>query len=224
MKHLVLYVSRNSEGKRDGDEFAREANAYAEYHLDVYGAEIVMIPVPCLVPALRRPAAVENSIRQALKKGDDPFDVFAYFGHGTERWIQTGHTLAKLDGFVMALASVLTRTPILWWAACKTAANNPRPPRGGEVTRGGILQHTVMRLLSGVPPAEQISATGWGHLTAGHTTRNPNLALVTPWDRFEVSRVDMKMLQKKLWIPDGTLRFEIPLCTSIDSLIERAKS
>lgn len=216
MRHLVLYVNKNTEGKRDGDEFAHEAHAYVHYHQEQCGAECVPIVVPCTIPALRRPAAVEASIAQAFERSRELFEVFAYFGHGTERWIQTGHNLLNLPRFVETLSKVLTHDPVIWWAACRTAADNPKPPRKGEISRGGILQQLVLRLLE-----KGISATAWGHTTAGHTTRNPNLACISPFDKIEATREEKKMLQKALWDISSSTRFEIPLCYSIGGLLEK---
>lgn len=215
MRHLVLYVNKNTVGKKDGDEFAHEAHAYVAYHTNECGAEIVPIAVPCNIPAIRRPPVVEELLMQAYNRTREPFDVFAYFGHGTERWLQTAHTTARLEGLVQTLSLVLSHSPILWWAACKTAANNPRPPRKSEISRGGILQQTILRLLD-----RNIMATGWGHTTAGHTTRNPNLALITPFDRTEVSPEQRKILQKALWELKGSARFQFPLCTTFEGLLE----
>ena len=216
MKHLILYVSTNSQGKRDGDEFTREARAYARYHGD-RGDRCTLIPVPTHLPALRRPAAVERAMLEADREPGDPIDVFAYFGHGTERWIQTGHTLATLPDLVAVAAKILSKSPAIWWAACRTAADNPRAPRAGEISRGGILQQFVLRLLE-----YGIAATAWGHLTAGHTTRNPNLAVITPFGAARVSGGERFTLQRELWLDDSDLRFQIPLADSIPELIALA--
>lgn len=216
MRHLVLYVNKNTEGKKDGDEFAHEAHAYVHYHQEHSGAECVPVVVPCHVPALRRPAAVENAIGQACGLSKEPFEVFAFFGHGTQRWIQTGHTLLNLPSLVAVLSKVLTRDPVIWWAACKTAADNPHTLRKGETSRGGILQQLVLRLLE-----QGVSATAWGHTTAGHTTRNPNLACITPYENTQVTREEKKILQKALWDVNSSARFQFPLCCSIGGLLEK---
>lgn len=216
MRHLVLYANKNTKGKHDGDEFANEAHAYSTYHLNECGASVVPVAVPCNAPAIHRASQVDTLIKQAYERTREPFDVFAYFGHGTERWLQTSHTVLNLENFVEVLSKVLSPTPILWWAACRTAANNPKPARKTEISRGGILQQTILRLLS-----KNIMATGWGHTTAGHTTRNPNLALVTPFEKTEVTPEQRKILQKKLWAMQSDARFQFPLATTIDGLFER---
>ena len=211
MRHLILYVNKNTEGKRDGDEFEREALAYARHH-NAHGHEVLLVPVPCDIPATRRPEAVENNVRQVAERHKERlFDVFAYFGHGTERWIQTGHTMTKLGGLVNLFEDILTPTATLWFAACKTAANNPRPVQGDA---RGFLEKLVHR-------CDTQLLTAWGHTTAGHTTKNPNLALINSKNYLPVSLGQRKILQKHLWTPNSTLRFQIPLCSSIDELIGR---
>lgn len=216
MKHLILYVGENTKGKRDGDEFTREAKAYARYHGD-RGDRCALVPVPTHLPALWRPEAVEKAMLEAGQELGEPVDVFAYFGHGTERWIQTGHSLPRLPGLAATAAKILSKSPAIWWAACRTAADNPRAPRAGEISRGGILQQLVLRLLE-----YGIAATAWGHLTAGHTSRNPNLAVITPFGAARVSGGERFTLQRELWLDDSDLRFKIPLANSIPELIALA--
>lgn len=213
MKHLILYTGTNSHGKRDGDEFTREARAYARYHVD-RGDRCASIAIPLHLPALRRPEAVERALVEAGQELAGPVDVFAYYGHGTERWIQTGHTLAKLPGLASTMAKILSRSPAIWWAACRTAADNPRAPRAGEISRGGILQQFVLRLLE-----VGVTATAWGHTTAGHTSRNPNLAVITPFSSTRVLSSERFALQRELWRDDSDLRFKIPLAQSIPGLL-----
>lgn len=213
MRHLILYVNKNTEGKRDGAEFEREAIKYASYH-NALGHEVMLSAVPCDLPASQRPKAVENNVRQiASRHKERRFDVLAYFGHGTERWIQTGHVIGRIDGLVRLLEEVLTPTAILWFAACKTAAHNPRPVNGD--TRG-FLEKLVHR-------CDTQSIRAWGHTTAGHTTRNPNLACVNLQNYSTPSSEQLKILKKHLWLPTSPLRFQIPLCSSIEDLIERTK-
>jgi len=211
MRHLILYVNKNTEGKRDGAEFEREAVEYARYY-NKYGHEVIMIPVPCQLPASRRPAATENTLIQAFQRHDKKlFDVFTFFGHGTERWIQTGHTLTQLGGLVGLLETILTPKAVLWFAACRTAAHNPRA-RGSE--NRGLLEEIVRR-------CDSQTLTAWGHITAGHVTKNSNLACITRENYSLASSEQIKTLHKHLHLLDSTLRFQIPLCSSIEDLLER---
>jgi hypothetical protein len=217
VKHIVLYSAQNSHGKRDGDEFTREARAYAQFHAD-RGDRCASIAIPLHLPALRRPAAVEKALLEARAELGEPVDVLALFSHGTERWIQTGHALARLPNLAAALAAILSPSPVLWFAACRTAGDNPRPARAGELLHGGILQQLVMRL-----DELGISATAWGHTTAGHTSRNPNLALVTGDETIRATNAERFMLQRELWKDDSDLRFRIPLASSIAELLALAR-
>ena len=216
MNHLILYSARNMEGKRDGDEFTREARAYARFHAE-RGDTCSSMAIPLHLPAWRRTVAVEKAMADARAELGRPFDVLALFCHGTERWLQTGHALAKLPGLAEVLAGVLSPSPVLWFAACRAAGGNPRPARKGEISRGGILQQLVLRLFS-----HGLTATGWGHTTAGHTTRNPNLALVTATETVRVTPAQRFALQKELW-SESDLRFRIPLAESIPALLEMIK-
>jgi hypothetical protein len=217
MRHIILYSAQNSHGKRDGDEFAREARAYAQFHAD-RGDRCTSIAIPLHLPALRRPAAVERALLEARAELGEPVDVLALFSHGTERWIQTGHTLARLPNLAAALTAILVPSPVLWFAACRTAGDNPRPARAGELLHGGILQQLVMRL-----DELGISATAWGHTTAGHTSRNPNLALIIRDETIRATNVERFVLQRELWRDESDFRFRIPLARSIAGLLKLAR-
>lgn len=210
MRHLVLHTVANSPGKQDGAEFIREAKFYKNWH-EGYGGEVRLVPVPELA-ALRRPAAVEQAIKTIFAlAGGELFDVFAFFGHGTENWIQTGHTTNKgLKSLATVLGQILTPDAMLWFAACRTAG----PGKDGRL---GFLQQLVEDL-----EGHGVQATAWGHTTAGHTTRNPHLALISPDGRTEVTAEQRRILQKKLWEPTGTLRYRMPLFFTVDALMEGA--
>lgn len=216
MRHLTLYSAVNTSGKRDGDEFTREAQAYAQYHAG-RGDACTLIALPQL-PALQRPAAVERALLEARAELGEPLDVLALFCHGAERWIQTGHTLARVQGLATTLARVLSPSPVLWFAACRTAGANPRPARAGELPSGGILQQLVMRLRE-----QGTEAIAWGHTTAGHTSRNPNLALVIRDESIRVTNAERFVLQRELWRDGSDFRFRIPLAKSIAELLKLAR-
>jgi hypothetical protein len=214
MRHLILYTPWNSEGKRDGDEFTAEALAYSRFHRE-RGDECVIIQNP-QVPALQRPAKVEERIMQAFEESQELFDVFAFFGHGTEGWIQTGHTLRKTIGSLAStLGKVLAGNPMLWVAACKTGKDKEKD----GVDNFGFLHRLIYELH--MAPLQHL-AHGWGHLTAGHTSRNPHLICFQgPFRSETADNEDFKILKKALWAPNSTLRFEIALCRSFDELHAR---
>lgn len=56
-----------AKGKHDGDEFDREAWAYAGFHAD-RGDRCALIDVPLHLPATSRPAAVEKALLEARGK------------------------------------------------------------------------------------------------------------------------------------------------------------
>jgi hypothetical protein len=171
------------------------------------------------VPALQRPAKVQHLIAQAFNEpagnAQRPFDVFAFFGHGTEGWIQTGHTLRKtIKGLAATLAMVLAPDPMLWFAACKTAKDKEKD----GVDNFGFLHRLIWELAADW----NLYVHGWGHLTAGHTTRNPHLTCFQGAFRSETAdKEDLQKLKKSLWAPNSTLRFEIALCRSFDELHAR---
>lgn len=214
MKHIILYSAQNTQGKRDGDEFNREAKAYAQFHAD-RGDACTLIAIPLHLPATSRPGAAEKALLEVRRDLGEPFDVLALFSHGTERWIQTGHTLARLPGLARVLSVVLSPSPVLWFAACRTAGDNSRPARAGELPSSGILEQLVMRL-----DEFGTTAIAWGHTTAGHTSRNPNLALVTRNEKLRVTNAERFVLQRELWRDDSDFRFRIPLARSIAGLLE----
>ena len=80
----------NREGKRDGDEFVREAKAWNKIH-----GGVLRIGTTRLAPVARR-RHVEGLIREAGR-----INVFAFFGHGlANSYPCTGHNMATVEDLV----------------------------------------------------------------------------------------------------------------------------
>jgi len=189
MNHLVIYNPTNKPGKRDGDEFAREAFAYAEYHRG-RGEKIYRMT-------------------HAEMTGDHSMnvDVVAIFCHGTPTWLGLGTVAKGPNGLASWICQFARPMVSVCLYACSTGRAIPGECYARELH-------------------DSISGTGrgcvvWAHTTAGHTTRNPNLVLFSgiECDREEVPKAVKPRLRKLLWGPT-TARFDVPLCETMDELLE----
>jgi hypothetical protein len=161
MRALLIYPTHASASKPgDAREFKREAERHAEYLSVMHGFEVVLRPFDnSQANKLRRRREVESLIRA------QPIDVFALFGHGLERSIQTGHDLASAATLADALSMGRKRIVVTLYA-CEAADTNTKGP-GGD---GGFAD--VLRdLLAERGVTGHVDA----HTTTGHTTKNPHV-------------------------------------------------
>jgi hypothetical protein len=188
MNHLVIYNPTNKPGKHDGDEFQREALAYAAHHNDA----------GCKVYTMRHDEIGQDHAMNV--------DVVAIFCHGTPTWLGLGPIAkepADLAAWICQFAAPIV-TVCLY--ACSTGRAIP-----GECYARDL--HDAMETSR--------ACSIWAHTTAGHTTRNPNLVLFSgsSGDREEVPKAIRPRLRKLLWGPT-TARFDVPLCETMEELLE----
>jgi hypothetical protein len=190
MNHLVIYNPENKPGKADGGEFQREAMAYAEYHRE-RGDKVYLMT--------HHEATLDHAMT---------VDVVAIFCHGTPMWLGCG-AVAKSP---FSLAAWLCQFAAPMLNVCLYACST-----GRETTSGKCYAQELHRSIMETGRACIV----WAHTTAGHTTRNPNLVLFGTPDskRHEVPRVVRPRLKKLLWGPT-TARFDVPLCETMEELLE----
>lgn len=170
MRGVCIYPEHNSEGKRDADEFRREALKFAKHH---------EIPRECVVSfdnhkrGRRLIEHVEARLRSAAAAASGDLGCVAIFCHGFRRGIQTGHrnaSVRRLADLVVWMCRPDARV-ILY--CCDTArdadadrADDQRHGPGGD---GGFAD----RLRDAMCAEGMTGGAVLGHTVVAHTTRAP---------------------------------------------------
>ena len=149
------------------DEFGKRARDFCEYH---------QIPDQnlCEWKPVKGPIAkgiMRNNLLTEIQSRKD-IDLIALFCHGFPDRLQFGLHLQHTDDLALACSASCTNDLRVVVYACSAADNNVRDLKGdGPATDGGwcdSLRDSLCR--QGITQC-QVD----GHLTAGHTTRNPFL-------------------------------------------------
>lgn len=193
---LIFAPATNEPGKRDADEFRREALKFAKHH---------GIPETRLV-------AFENDASRAARRtqvldalaGRTGLDCVAFFCHGWRDGIQAGFgglTVVRLARALYESCKPGARIPLY---CCSLAA--------GEVGGDGGFADALRDELVGKLPGAVIDA----HDRAGHTTRNPYVRrfVVGPererGGQWIVAPTDPKFTAWRKALADGALKYEFP--------------
>jgi hypothetical protein len=145
-------------------EFEREAKKYQKFHGKLAVKDEDLIPYDKF-GALRRRWAV---LRMLAKK-ETTYDTVVIFCHGRKNWIELGFTSKDVDILATMLNPILTFDARIILYCCSTG----KP--------GGFAQK-----LSKAMPLQGLKV--YSHLTSGHTTENPFLAIyedgkdITPYE------------------------------------------
>jgi hypothetical protein len=166
---LVFYVPTNSKGKRDGDEFRREATSFIKANNGY------LVPVEYrrgMDDAKRMRDEINRAIFDYCEKGEK-FDCVALFCHGWANGVQVGYRVS--DGTVADLAedlsAVLEPHGCVALYCCSTAHDRDDydDEEIGAGTQGGFADELYREL--DMLHVEGIKVDA--HFTKGHTTRNP---------------------------------------------------
>lgn len=175
MSALVFAPLRNVKGKRDADEFLREARAF------------------CRARGLRPDVALFDNEQGLTERREEvlarlhntapaSLETLALFCHGWPTGVQAGFQLPHVRGLARELKAVAAPELRVILYCCSTGADNDgsdaderQPGPGGD---GGFADRLRDELA-----AVGVRATVWGHSTAGHTTRNPYLRAFLPEER-----------------------------------------
>ena len=218
MRSLILHTSTNKPGKRDGDEFTREARAAhnATWSLqDGISWSDDVLPIRCDVPADERRSSVATSLAEIVRLNNAPRDIrpprltplksVALFCHGTTRtlqWYGAMRSLTSSRTLAEQISCVADVKLPLFVAVYACSAGSP----GGWVEKlARSFDDLGMRVCV------------YGHETVGHTTRNP---YVRVYDALEGHRVhggaqwliapnSPLWSAWKLWLNEGTNRFRL---------------
>lgn len=174
MSALVLAPLRNVPGKRDADEFAREARAFCKLH----GYPAVAIFNNSNDLAERRADVLRHL--HALEPGS--LSMLALFCHGWPDGVQAGFRSEHVRGFARELKAVAAPELTVALYCCSTGADlradtdeTHEPGPGGDGGFADRLRDELCEL--------GVAATVFAHSTAGHTTRNPRVRVFTPAER-----------------------------------------
>jgi hypothetical protein len=192
--NLALYMINltHTEGQyQNDDEFLTQASQYAQDHRtfglrDGHLARGVPISIDEAVSAeAQHVVAAANALLARfpdLYEGDDPPTVqvqtLNIFSHGDKTVLEAGHTTNRSTNrwvgaatFVHNLAQYLTSTPTINLYACNTAGT----VAGSGTNFATAVQQQLTRDLQ-QRDGDRANVEVWGHMSARHTTYNPDLA------------------------------------------------
>jgi hypothetical protein len=192
--HLVFYSSKNHWPKKDGNEFRREARAYAAYwqakgdtvYLRDFGAG----------PRSKRRLIITRELIDHLRSQKSTIktniDVIAFFCHGYAKGFQGGF-LGEDEVRQAAQLCLLNSPKSVVFYACSM----------GKHEKASLAWF-----------AEEIgmAARVFGHRTAGHTTRNPHVIEHHGQRRIHYRKELKKIGDWKKWVMDmkTDYRYELP--------------
>lgn len=185
MRALVFAPLRNAHGKRDADEFAREAQAFLRYlktsgdgvePASRFGLETSVAMFDNTGEPAERRAEVLAHL-QALEPGT--LDVLAFACHGWPDGIQAGFRCEHARGLAREVKAVAAHALTVVLYCCSTGADQlastdefTDPGPGGD---GGFADRLRDELAD-----TGVAATVYAHSNAGHCTRNPRARVFRP--------------------------------------------
>ena len=187
MKALIFYAPKINKG-----EFEKEARRFRATH----GIQLDdMIPVSTKQPLMLRRWKV---MRELKKRKGQRYDAVVFFCHGWKNKIQLGFKRKSIPALARRLGEMAGRrlTVVLYCCSCAVP--------------GGIAEHLRNEMVD----VHECQVTG--HVTAGHTTRNPYVRNYM-WKNGQ--KIDWNTMYRKfkLWqswrlnlSEDDTFRFRFP--------------
>lgn len=174
MNALILAPMRNTPGKKDADEFRREARAFCKAN----GLREELCLFDNGADLSDRRADVLRHV-QAAEAG---LDVVVFACHGWPDGVQAGFRCEHVRGLARELKEVAAPVLTVLLYCCSTGADQDpatdetaEPGPGGD---GGFADRLRDEL-----GALGVQATVYAHSTAGHCTRNPRVRIFLPHER-----------------------------------------
>jgi hypothetical protein len=198
LRAVSVVNKQNRSRKLDGDEFLREATGFNRSHNGT------IIPIPAHLAAKQRRMSL-NLLMMADAEANGRIGMLGIFCHGWTTGLQTGHSLDSAIELAGTLHAVCTPDVRIFAAACSAGV------------RFLPQLHELMGNLG-------MSPTIWGHTTAGHTTRNPNLIRIYPDGEPELLDGEYRKIVKSALDKSPTFRFRIPLADSMSQLVDWAEA
>ena len=194
MRHLCVNIDANAGSKHDGDEFHREAEAFAGHALAASG-RVMVVHMPT------KGRSARDGLLVALRRYDGAFagerlDVLNIFDHGTSKALpRFGITCGNIDLLADAIAAAADSHIVINLCACSTGRGHywmgQRRGRAKRLTKDQTNENDCICLASKVDHREgfamllakklldrDVTSTIFAHLTAAHTTRNPHVVRI----------------------------------------------
>ena len=202
MKMLGIYNSKNKFGRKDGDEFEREAEAWA-------GAQPIDTSLfPTLFPP-RLADVRDGRIRREIRGMKNGLDVLAIFDHGTPKGLPRMRESYKcVKGLAETIAGVTDKITIIlyccscgkgwWWNKLRWL--RWRKNKRDFAIKGSDLnpREGYAAVLSAELEKLGVEANIYAHLTWGHCCMLPHVARVTNIGR------DAKLISRRHLVTPGT--------------------
>jgi hypothetical protein len=199
MKILAIATQFNAEGKRDADEFRREAAAFVAFH-DPSGANSRVALIDNTMPMPMRKAAVVAEI-----KASSGLDCVAFFCHGWSSGIQLGFVNSSARDLSSTIADSCADVVTVPLFCCSTGY-------GGSGGNGGFADRLRDDLSKRVK-----RATVDAHVTKGHCTRNPHVRRFESPEgvggQYIVAQMSPKWKEWKRALQTTDLRMAFPFLT-----------
>jgi len=170
---LAIYNGKNKRFRHDGDEFEREALAWAEVQ-NANGDTAVLTDVR------------DGRIRAEIRKMKSGLDVLAIFDHGTPKGLpRMRESYKNVKGLAETIAGVTDKITIILYA-CSCGRGwwwwKPKNKKSIDVKADSYNPRDGYAIALGCELAKLgVEAKVIAHLTAGHTTRNPHVVSVFPF-------------------------------------------
>jgi hypothetical protein len=200
----------------DANEFQSQARMFADYHKAHGGHSFTVVKFDNAKPFADRFA----DIKVALNLLGHQLDCLVLMSHGWPDGVQIGVTRKNVDKLVAAVLPCLREKKlILVLDCCSTGedgipgTNDNAPGPGGE---GGFCDKTCDSFR-----ASGVDVTGFGHVNAAHTTKNPKVKVFTgigvggKW-LIEPNDPRFPVWDRALHKKNGTLQFEFPFMSQAE--------
>lgn len=179
MSALVFVPVQNTPGKRDADEFRREARLFCAY---LRASKGWPTPVHQFDNARELAERRADVLRHVHGLTPGAVKVVALFCHGWPDGVQAGFRSEHARGLARELENVAATELTVALYCCSTGADQDpatdetaEPGPGGD---GGFADRLRDEL-----GAVGVQATVYAHSTAGHCTRNPRVRIFLPHER-----------------------------------------
>lgn len=186
---LILFCPDNKPGRKDGDEFCREAKRFNGY----CGGQRKLTHI---IPLTGTQAERQDRFQDIEPRN---YDFVAYFGHGLKSSLVKFYSSKTIEPFANHLIEICNREPTIILYACNA----------GEVFAKDLYS---MMSSCGLNP------TVYGHIGNGHTTMNPRVIMYNAVEPEGEWLVDPKSALWKVWKESlrpspkvyGEMRFRFP--------------
>lgn len=212
MTKILFAPMRDTPGKADAREFAREAHAFCKQHDANCGVRLFNNDEPL-------PKRFSQVVDWLEGSHVGLADTIAFFCHGYKTGLQFGATMQNAHKLASAIKIACITEPTIILYACSAGRDGDNetddeddPGPGGDGGFADKLRDELGKI--------GVRATIWAHTTAAHTTRNPYLRRFDPGEMAGGHWVIEPY--SRLWQPwrkalQGSLRFRF-MCLKQDQL------